>query len=221
MLGHIELGALRAGWMQGRKGRARSPPITPGTHFRHDIYCPPWALLLGIWEGTLTVSDDTPRYLFLMRHANHDEGRLTEEGSAHIRSLAMRLCEWVQAEWRKQPERTVRLWFTSTSAEVQDTADALAHDVLAHARQGKGHVDPYPLARAPREQHSTGEPGDGRQPWMPALVSSPRGEERDLGDFPGPTRRTRRCSRIYANGCRRPTPGRSRRVEAKWMRLCW
>jgi hypothetical protein len=97
----------------------------------------------------LTVSDDMPRYLFLMRHAKHDEGRLTEGGSAHIRSLAMRLCEWVRAEWRQQPERTVRLWFTSTSAEVQDTADALACDVLAHARQGKGLVHPYPLARPP------------------------------------------------------------------------
>jgi hypothetical protein len=182
MLGHIELGALRAGWMQGRKGRVRSPPITPGTHFQHDLYCPPWALLLGIWEGMLTVSDDMPRYLFLMRHAKHDEGRLTEGGSAHIRSLAMRLCEWVRAEWRQQPERTVRLWFTSTSAEVQDTADALARDVLAHARQGKGLVHPYPLARPPGEQYRTGEPGDDRQPWMPALVPFPRGKERDLGN---------------------------------------
>jgi len=26
---------------------------------------------------------------------------------------------------------------------------------------------------------------------------------------------------IYASGCRRPTPSRSRRVEPKWMRLCW
>ena len=167
--------------MQGRKGRVRSPPITPGTHVQHHLYCPPWALLLGIWEGTLTVSDDTPRYLFLMRHAKHDEGRLTEEGSAHIRSLAMRLCEWVRAEWRQQPERTVRLWFTSTSAEVQDTADALARDVLAHARQGKGYVHPYPLARPRGEQDRTGEPGGGRQPWMPALVPSP-GEERGLGN---------------------------------------
>jgi hypothetical protein len=130
----------------------------------------------------LTVSDDTLRYLFLMRHAKHDEGRLTEEGSAHIRSLAGRFWEWVQAEWRKQPERTVRLWFTSTSAEVQDTADALARDVLAHARQGQGHVDPYPLARPPREPHGTGESGDCTQPWMPALVPSPPGEDRGLGN---------------------------------------
>ena len=130
----------------------------------------------------------TPRYLFLMRHAKHDQGHLTEEGSVHIRSLAMRFCEWVQAEWRNQPERTVRLWFTSTSAEVQGTADVLARDLLAHSRQGQGqgqgqgHVDPYPLARPLKGQHSTGESGDGTQPWMPALVPSLRGRERDLGN---------------------------------------
>ena len=43
----------------------------------------------------MTVSHDTPRYLFLMRHAKHHEGHLTEEGSARIGELAMRFSEWV------------------------------------------------------------------------------------------------------------------------------
>jgi hypothetical protein len=118
----------------------------------------------------LTVSHDTPRYLFLMRHAKHDEGQLTEEGLAHIRSLAMRFSEWVQAEWRNQPERTVRLWFTSTSAEVQETADMLTRDVLAHVRQSEGQDEHYPFACPLPGEADTGRSDNGRQPWMPALI---------------------------------------------------
>ena len=127
----------------------------------------------------MAVSHDTPRYLFLMRHAKHDEGHLTEEGSAHIRSLATRFSEWVQAEWRNQPERTIRLWLTSTSTEVQETADALACDVLAHVRQGQG--EPYPFDRPPEGDHATGRSGNGRQPWMPALVPSTLARGHDPG----------------------------------------
>ena len=155
-----------------------------------------------------------------MRHAKHDEGHLTEEGSAHIRSLAMRFCEWVQAEWRNQPERTVRLWFTSTSAEAQGTADVLARDLLAHSRQGQGHVMD-PLARPLKGQHSTGESGDGTQPWMPALVPSLRGRERDLGNSlsayspdEGVFQDLRKWLQAY-HAKQEP------RVQPKWMRLCW
>jgi hypothetical protein len=136
----------------------------------------------------LTVSHDTPQYLFLMRHAQHNEGHLTEEGSAHIRSLAMRFSEWVQAEWRNQPGRTVRLWFTSTSTEVQETADVLTRDVLAHVRPSEGQVKRNPFACLPPGEHNTGRSGNGRQPWMPALVPPlPPGDNtseqkrRDLG----------------------------------------
>jgi hypothetical protein len=125
----------------------------------------------------LTVSHDMPRYLFLMRHAQHKGGHLTDEGSAHINALAMRFSEWVQAEWRNQPQRTVRLWFTSTSAEVQETADVLTRDVLAHVRQPEDRVKPYPFASEPADGHGTGRSGDDRQPWMPALVPSAAAEE--------------------------------------------
>jgi hypothetical protein len=123
------------------------------------------------------VSHDTPRYLFLMRHAQHTGGHLTDGGSAHINSLAMRFSEWVQAEWRNQPERTVCLWFTSTSTEVQETADVLTRDVLAHIRQPEGQVKPYPFASPFPGGHGTGRPGDDGQPWMPALVPSAATEE--------------------------------------------
>jgi hypothetical protein len=116
-----------------------------------------------------------------MRHAKHDEGHLTEEGSAHIRSLATRLSEWVQAEWRNQPERTIRLWLTSASTEVQETADALAREVLAHIRQGQGQDQPYPFDPPPEGEHRAGPSGNGRQPWMPALVPSSVAREHDLG----------------------------------------
>lgn len=120
----------------------------------------------------MTVSHDTPRYLFLMRHAQHKESHLTAEGSAHIRSLAMRFSEWIQAEWRNQPDRTIRLWFTSTSTEVQATAHALTRNVLAHVRPGEGRAEPYPFAASPSGEHGTGRSDNGRQPWIPALVPS-------------------------------------------------
>jgi len=126
----------------------------------------------------LADSRGTPlRYLFLMRHARHREGRLTEEGSAHVRSLAARFSEWVLAEWRDQPERTVRLWVTSASAEVQGTAAALARDVLSHVREGQGHDEPYPFGSPPKGERRAGPSGANRQPWMPRLVPSPPGHD--------------------------------------------
>jgi hypothetical protein len=130
--------------------------------------------------GALAVSHDTPQYLFLMRHAQHHQGHLTEEGSAHVGSLAMRFSEWVRAEWRNQPGRTIRLWVTSTSTEVQETADVLTRDVLAHFRPGENQAKPYPFATLPGEP-SRGRSDDGRQPWMPALVPSAGTGGRDLG----------------------------------------
>jgi hypothetical protein len=127
----------------------------------------------------LTVSHHTPRYLFLMRHAQHDQGHLTEKGSAHIRLLAMRFSEWVQAEWRNEPKRTVRLWFTTTSTEVQETADELTRDVLAHVRLSKGQAEPYPFALP--SEHSPGRSANGRPPWMPALVPPSLTGGRDFG----------------------------------------
>jgi hypothetical protein len=130
--------------------------------------------------GALTVSRDTPQYLFLMRHAQHHQGHLTEKGSAHIRSLAVRFSEWVQAEWRNQPGRTIHLWVSSTFTEVRETADVLARDVLAHFRPGEDRAEQYPFATLPGEPSRAGI-DDGRQPWMPALVPPSGTGGRDIG----------------------------------------
>jgi hypothetical protein len=130
----------------------------------------------------LTVaSEPPPRYLFLMRHAKHKEGHLTEEGSAHIRSLAMRFVEWVQAEWRTCPQQTIRVWYTTTSTEVQETANALAYYVLTRVRQGQHQAEPYPFDRPPKDEHNAEGSGNGRQPWLPALVPPSVTRENDLG----------------------------------------
>ena len=50
-----------------------------------------------------------------------------------------------------------------------------------HVRQGQG--QPYPFDRPLTGEHGTGRSGDGRQPWVPALVPPSRGEEHDLGDL--------------------------------------
>jgi hypothetical protein len=74
------------------------------------------------------------------------------------------------------------LWFTSTSTEVQETADVLTRDVLAHIRQGEGQVEHYPFACQLPGEHSMGRSGNGRQPWMPALVPSTLAAGHDLGN---------------------------------------
>ena len=61
-----------------------------------------------------------PRYLFLMRHAKHKEGHLTEEGAAHIRSLAMRFTSGSRQSGGRILNQTIRVWFTTTSTEVQE-----------------------------------------------------------------------------------------------------
>jgi hypothetical protein len=129
----------------------------------------------------VTVSPDTPRYLFLMRHAKHDDGHLTKAGSDHIRSLAIRFSEWVQAEWRDQPDRTVHLWLTSTSTEVQETADLLTRDVLPRVRPPEGQAEQYPFARRLPAEDSTGRSGNGRQHWMPALIPGTQSTGHGLG----------------------------------------
>jgi hypothetical protein len=82
-------------------------------------------------EETECNPDVRPQYLFLMRHADQRQGHLTKDGSAHVRSLAERLSEWMQSEWQCQSERRVRLWYTTQATEVQETADLLTREVLA------------------------------------------------------------------------------------------
>ena len=121
-----------------------------------------WASLLDHLGGALTVSEDAPRCLFLMRHAQHSEGDLTEEGlGSHPRVGSSRFSEWVQAEWRNQPKRTVRVWFTSTSNEVQETADVLdREECLREFGFREGPAGPVRSA-LPRKSTSTGRSDNG------------------------------------------------------------
>jgi hypothetical protein len=118
----------------------------------------------------LAVSHDTPQYLFLMRHAQHHQGHLTEEGSAHVGSLAMRFSEWVRAEWRNQPGRTIRDGYLVATDGGLDEGDIQVPALLGldpshlgfirHAgcrRQGHLHVRPG-TRRAGRSDGDVVEP---------------------------------------------------------------
>ena len=78
---------------------------------------------------------ERPRYLFLMRHADHRNGHVTKDGSAHVRALAARFSEWMRAEWRDQPDRTIRLWYTAQATEVRETVDLLTREVLTEMQR--------------------------------------------------------------------------------------
>ena len=96
-----------------------------------------------------------PRYLFLMRHAEHRGGHLTESGSEHVRALAARLSEWILPAWRGNATRTVHLWCTTPAPEVQETAEVLASAVLAEMDRHKEPVG-YPF----RDPMTPDDPGE-------------------------------------------------------------
>jgi hypothetical protein len=70
-----------------------------------------------------------------MRHAQQRAGHLTNAGSAHVRELAGRLSEWVRAEWRNEPDRAIRVWYTAPATEVRETVDLLMQEVLAETQR--------------------------------------------------------------------------------------
>jgi len=108
---------------------------------------------------------DRPRYLFLMRDADHREGRVTKDGSARVRALAGRLSEWVRAEWRDQQDRTIRLWYTTQATEVLETIDLLMEDVLAEMQHHRLRASyPFGLPMPEEVNHL--------QSWMARLLPS-------------------------------------------------
>ncbi|WP_374969010.1 hypothetical protein [Terrabacter sp. BE26] len=110
-------------------------------------------------------------YLFLMRHAAHRDGHLTMQGSDNVRQVAARLGEWAEREWRGEPERRLRLWYTTDQAsEVQQTLDLLTLGLSDAVGRMTGlperrfalHPQPDPAAS------ESGQPGAPRQRWMGA-----------------------------------------------------
>ena len=62
------------------------------------------------------------------------------------------------------------MWLASNSAEVQETTDLLARDVLARIGRHQEQADQYPFTALDFPEYSMEKPGNGRQAWMPALV---------------------------------------------------
>jgi hypothetical protein len=123
---------------------------------------------------------DRRRYLFLMRHAEHRDGHLTVQGSDHVRAVADRLMEWVDAEWRFEADtdRRIRLWYTTTLApEVLETVDLLTFQVAENMRRQS--VSPtVRIAEHPEnEAASDAHEASSRRRWMAARLP-PRATDR-------------------------------------------
>ena len=123
-----------------------------------------------------------PRYLFLMRHAQQRAGHLTNAGSAHIRELAGRLSEWVRAEWRNEPDRAIRVWYTAPATEVRETVDLLMQEVLAETQRPELRVG-YPFSlHTPHEPAGATPAVSDRKSWSASLPPSfPETEQGDFG----------------------------------------
>jgi len=120
----------------------------------------------------MVVAAIDAHYLFPMRHAEHSEGHLTAQGSGHVRQAAARLGEWVQAEWRSEPDRRIRLWYTTDAAsEVQETVDLLtlgmSEVVRSLAERPDERFSPHPELDPP---HSASLQVSRRERWMAARL---------------------------------------------------
>ena len=119
--------SVPAGMVRVRRGGLSVHPLTlrsmanPDVHFDPDV-------LRRRSDGDYPARDAThpARYLFLMRHAAHKSGTLTDEARAHVEGVADRLREWADAEWRDRPERTIVVRTATTAPEVSATALQLA-----------------------------------------------------------------------------------------------
>ncbi len=108
-------------------------------------------------------------YLFLMRHAAHTEGHLTVQGSDHVRQVAARLGEWLEREWRNEPERRLQLWYTTAEeSEVQETLDLLTLGVsdAVGRMTGRPEIRFAPHAELGALASASEQPSTHRQPWM-------------------------------------------------------
>lgn len=65
-------------------------------------------------------------HLLVMRHAEHDDGALTEDARTYLAKLGRWLAEWRDAAWRDQPARRIEVWQAATAREVAETAAAVA-----------------------------------------------------------------------------------------------
>lgn len=131
------------------------------------------------------VSDvEGPQYLFLMRHAEHEKGHLTKNASNHVRAVAIRLSEWIHAEWRNQPDRTIRLWYTTPAKEVQGTVDLLTRDVVAEIRRLEVKAPknyPFDGPDDPKKSSDSANAVHQRPAWTARLLPNSVTGKRDFG----------------------------------------
>jgi hypothetical protein len=69
---------------------------------------------------------EPPRYIFLMRHAKHKEGRLDSDAVESVRAVGGRFAEWLDGELRGHYTHTLEMWCTN-APEVRETARQLSH----------------------------------------------------------------------------------------------
>ena len=79
--------------------------------------------------------------VFLMRHADQRNGVLTAAGRETVRDVGLALAEWMDLNWRAEPEWVV-LVATMQSRETRDTATLLVHTCeVGLARLRRGHPE--------------------------------------------------------------------------------
>jgi hypothetical protein len=105
--------------------------------------------------------------VFLLRHAEQRGGHLTDQGKDQVRSIAARFAEWVVTEWRDSPGRSVRLWQTSSSSEVTDSAELFTDEVLSRVAHLDGEAPPFPFSG-----DSGSRTDDARKAWTTKTVPS-------------------------------------------------
>lgn len=123
----------------------------------------------------MAVAATDAHYLFLMRHAEHSEGHLTAQGSEHVRQTAARLGEWVQAEWRSEPDRRIRLWYTTDEdSEVLETVDLLTLRMSEVARsRGERSIERFSPHAGPDLPATDSLHVSRRARWMAARLPGP------------------------------------------------
>ena len=116
-----------------------------------------------------------PRYVFLMRHAEHSAGHLTAEGTAHVRAAAGRFAEWLEGQdWQDGAARRIRLWIASDArglsraTELLETADLFTQGVLTGVQHGQ--AEPNPFQDPHRDRGGPPERSAGREAWMAAAL---------------------------------------------------
>jgi phosphohistidine phosphatase SixA len=84
------------------------------------------------------------RFIFLMRHAEHEHGTLTSVGAAEVAQVAERFSEWLQVR------STAIDWYFSSASEVRQTASVFLRR-LAAGFGADANPEPFRVAKSPAD----------------------------------------------------------------------